>query len=92
MLYRALCRLRLDWRACSVQRLPARLVAPVSVLASSSLFVYLTHWQVYPHLEDRFPVAAVLASFAVGIACWWLCRPLLRGLGRRLHGAPGRRA
>ena len=25
-LYRALCRLRLDWRACSVQRLPARLV------------------------------------------------------------------
>ena len=26
MLYRALCRLRLDWRAWSVQRLPARLV------------------------------------------------------------------
>ncbi len=26
VLYRALCRLRLDWRACSVQRLPARLV------------------------------------------------------------------
>ena len=26
-------------------------------LASASLFIYLTHWQVYPHLEDDRPAA-----------------------------------
>ncbi len=67
-------------------RVPARLVTPVSVTASASLFVYLTHWQVYPHLEDVFPLGATLASFAVGIAAWWLSRPLLRRVGLALHG------
>jgi len=67
-------------------RVPARLVGPVSVVASASLFVYLTHWQVYPHLEDVFPLGATAASFAVGIGVWWLSRPLLRRLGRALHG------
>ena len=67
-------------------RVPSRLVAPISVTASASLFVYLTHWQVYPHLEDVLPLGATLASFAVGIAAWWLSRPALRRLGRALHG------
>jgi hypothetical protein len=67
-------------------RVPRRLVAPLSVLASSSLFVYLTHWQVYPHLEDVFPLGATLASFAVGIGYWWLARPGLRRLGTLLRG------
>jgi hypothetical protein len=67
-------------------RVPAWLVAPLSVTASASLFVYLTHWQVYPHLEDVFPLGATLTSFAVGIAVWWLSRPALRRLGRVLHG------
>lgn len=67
-------------------RVPARLVGPLSVTASASLFVYLTHWQVYPHLEDVFPLGAVVASFVVGIAAWWVSRPLLRRLGRRLRG------
>lgn len=40
------------------------------VLAGSSLYVYVTHWDVYPHLEDDYPLLAVLASFAVGIAYW----------------------
>jgi hypothetical protein len=67
-------------------RVPAWLVAPVSVTASASLFVYLTHWQVYPHLENVFPLGATLASFAVGIAAWWLSRPVLRRVGRTLNG------
>ncbi len=66
-------------------RVPARLVAVVSVLASSSLFVYLTHWQVYPHLEMDYPLLATAASFAVGIGYWWLVRPLVRRLGSSLH-------
>ncbi|HYO41259.1 MAG TPA: AMP-binding protein, partial [Nocardioidaceae bacterium] len=48
-------------------RFPRALLRPVTLLASSSLFVYLTHWQVYPHLEDGYPLLATLASFAVGI-------------------------
>jgi hypothetical protein len=49
-------------------RVPRPLLRPVTLVASSSLFVYLTHWQVYPHLEEDHPVLATLASFAVGIA------------------------
>lgn len=67
-------------------RLPRLLVPVVSLVASSSLFVYLTHWQVYPHLEDHYPVLATLASFAAGIAVWWVSRPATRALGRHLGG------
>ncbi len=49
--------------------LPSWAVSGVSVLASASLWIYLTHWQVYPPLEDiGYPVWAILASLAVGIA------------------------
>jgi len=68
---------------------PAALVRLVGVLASASLYIYLTHWQIYPHLEVDYPLAALLASLAVGIAYWLLCRraatwlrPVLR-LGQR---------
>ncbi|MDX3643190.1 AMP-binding protein [Streptomyces sp. MB09-02B] len=37
------------------------------VLASSSLYIYLTHFQVYPFLRDDLPVLALLASLAIGI-------------------------
>ncbi|WP_373684434.1 AMP-binding protein [Micromonospora thermarum] len=37
------------------------------VLAASSLYIYLTHWQVYPHLRD-LPLVALAASIALGIA------------------------
>jgi acyl-CoA synthetase (AMP-forming)/AMP-acid ligase II len=51
-------------------RMPAWSLPVFTVLAGSSLFVYLTHWQVYPLLEDDYPLAATLASFALGIAVW----------------------
>ena len=59
-----------------VARVPSsRLVNRVAgVLAGASLYVYVTHWQVYPHLEDRSPLLAVLASFAVGLAYWGAVR------------------
>ena len=70
----------LTWVA-TVQ-VPRLLGRAAGVLASSSLYVYLTHWQVYPHLEDRFPLLAVLASFTVGIGYWLLvtrvAAPLLK--------------
>lgn len=48
-----------------------RLLLPLTAtLASASLFIYLTHWQVYPHLEDRWPLGGLLASLAVGVLVW----------------------
>ncbi len=49
---------------------PRPLVPAAVTLAASSLFVYLTHWQVYPHLEMTHPWAATLLSFAAGVAVW----------------------
>ena len=42
------------------------------VLASAALYVYLTHWQVYPYLDDVSPLLAVVCSLAVGIGYWQL--------------------
>ncbi|RIQ21635.1 AMP-binding protein [Jiangella rhizosphaerae] len=69
---------------------PAQLQRMVSVLASSSLYVYLTHWQVYPHLDDIHPALAVAASLATGASVWWLAAratTLVSGLGARLGAA-----
>jgi acyl-CoA synthetase (AMP-forming)/AMP-acid ligase II len=62
------------WALVWVPRLPVptAMLPLVSTLAASSLFTYLTHWQVYPHLETDHPVLATLASFAVGVAAWRL--------------------
>ncbi|HEU4421235.1 MAG TPA: AMP-binding protein, partial [Pilimelia sp.] len=38
------------------------------VLAGASLYIYLTHWQVYPRLDGYPPLLALLASIAVGVA------------------------
>ena len=53
-----------SWPACSrwcgsVPGAGPGLVRPCGggVLASASLYIYLAHWQIYPHLEDRFPLA-----------------------------------
>ncbi|WP_436698919.1 AMP-binding protein [Nocardioides sp. BYT-33-1] len=51
---------------------PRPLVPPTGVLASASLYVYLTHWQVYPWFESRWPLGGLLASLAVGIVTWRL--------------------
>ncbi|HKE98818.1 MAG TPA: hypothetical protein VKG45_07800, partial [Actinomycetes bacterium] len=69
-------------------RLLSRLLG---TLAASSLYIYLTHWQVYQRL-DGAPLLGVAASLVVGIAYAALARhatALLSGLrshdlGRRL--------
>ena len=53
-------------------RLPRATTGLVGQLAGASLYIYLTHWQVYPHLEDRWPLGGLLASVVVGIAAWRL--------------------
>jgi acyl-coenzyme A synthetase/AMP-(fatty) acid ligase len=50
---------------------PAGVRRVVAVLASSSLYIYLTHWQVYPPLADM-PLLAVAASIGAGVLYWKL--------------------
>ena len=50
--------------------LPALLHRVVGMLASASLYVYVTHWVVFPDLKDNHPVLAVALSLAVGMAYW----------------------
>ena len=49
---------------------PRLLVGPAGVVASASLYVYLTHWQVYPWFETRWPLGGLLASLALGVLAW----------------------
>ncbi|MBC7677469.1 MAG: acyltransferase family protein, partial [Pseudorhodobacter sp.] len=49
-------------------RCPPLLRRLAGVLASSSLWIYLIQWQVYPRFEADWPWLGVLASLAVGIA------------------------
>jgi acyl-CoA synthetase (AMP-forming)/AMP-acid ligase II len=69
---------------------PARAVGALSAVASASLFVYVTHFVVYPHVMPVSSGLAVLASLAVGLAYWrawgWVCgvtSRLVRAVGAR---------
>ncbi len=59
-------------------RLPVLLSRLAGVLASASLYVYVSHWQVYPDLERVSPLLAVVASLVVGVAYWQLVTRLTR--------------
>ena len=76
------------WRG--TPRLPAPAAVLVRLVASASLWIYLTHWQVYPVLEDSgHPFLAIVASLVVGVAAWrtWL----VSAVGSRLGGRRSRR-
>ena len=69
--------------------LPAAVTVVLGLLASASLYIYLTHWQVYPHLEVDHPLLALLTSLGVGIATERLARPIARWAGARRQCAAG---
>jgi acyl-CoA synthetase (AMP-forming)/AMP-acid ligase II len=57
----------------SVARLPVprHLLNPMSLLASASLAIYLTHYAVFPYLQPQVPAAIVwVVCIAVGCAAW----------------------
>jgi len=64
---------------------PKAVTAALGIVASASLSIYLTHWQVYPHLEMDHPFLAVLSSLAVGLLYWRLTRRGMRMLAQRLR-------
>jgi len=72
-------------------RVPSWVSRAAGVLASASLYIYLAHWQVYPYLEDRFPLAGTLLALGAGIAFWWAASKAMPHVERRLV-ATGRAA
>ncbi|MGW9415354.1 AMP-binding protein [Arthrobacter cupressi] len=64
---------------------PVVLRRPLGLLASASLYIYLTHWLVYPLFAGTSPLLALVASLAAGVAYWALSMRLL-GLGERWLG------
>nr|MBA2464740.1 AMP-dependent synthetase [Nocardioidaceae bacterium] len=80
--------LLLVWlRAVQVPTWSAR---AAGVFASASLYIYLAHWQIYPHLEDRYPLAATLLSLAGGIVLWQVVSRATPYVERALSGRAGR--
>ncbi|WP_353813232.1 AMP-binding protein [Agromyces sp. SYSU T00266] len=69
---------------------PAALAGAVGTVASASMFVYLTHWQVYPGIEEWSPPLAIVASFAVGLAAWWAWGRATGWLGAKRRGDTAR--
>ncbi|MDF9278238.1 AMP-binding protein [Arthrobacter sp. EH-1B-1] len=57
-----------------VPRLPVPTVLQqlTVVLASASLYIYLVHWLVFPHLENLHPLVGVAASLVAGVLYWAL--------------------
>ncbi|MGA8846304.1 MAG: AMP-binding protein [Nocardioides sp.] len=67
---------------------PHVLAYPLRLLAASSLWIYLTHWFVYPPLEAAGrPGLALLASLAAGVLAHEIYRRAALSL-RRIRGGP----
>lgn len=64
-------------------RVPRWLPRLAGPLASGSLYIYLTHAQVYPPLREHSPVLALVASLAVGVATWRAIQPLQQRMEHR---------
>jgi acyl-CoA synthetase (AMP-forming)/AMP-acid ligase II len=54
------------------------------VLASASLYIYLTHWQVFPRLEGFSPLVRFAACIAAGVAIAWVVKEVSRQTRRAL--------
>lgn len=58
-------------------RVPRLVATVVGTVSAASLAIYVTQWQVYPHLEVDHPYLAVVASIAVGVVYHHLSRPVV---------------
>jgi len=71
---------------------PRGLQRLTGLLASSSLYIYLVHWLVYPPISEVSQALAVAASLCAGVAYWAVCSHIPRlltraiGYGRRRPG------
>ncbi|MGX5695031.1 AMP-binding protein [Agromyces soli] len=67
--------------------LPRAIVPVVATLAGASMFIYLTHWQVYPPFEQSAPWLGTLLSLAVGVVAWRLYAAASAGASRIVRAA-----
>ncbi len=58
-------------------RLPSAVSTAAGVLAGSSLYIYVTHWTIYPYLSDYHPLLAVFGSLLAGVVYWKMCTSLM---------------
>lgn len=70
---------------CPSIRLPRWTVPVVAALAGASLFVYLTHWQVYPPFEQDAPWVGTILSLLIGVLAWRAYSAASRRLRPRPH-------
>lgn len=77
--------LLLTWAPTVLVPGPIRKLA--GVLASASLYIYLVHWLVYPHIREYSGWLALVVSLLVGVGYWLLATRVLpatwHGLRRR---------
>lgn len=69
---------------------PRVLQRPATILAGASLYIYLTHWLVFPRLEAFHPSVAVGASILAGVLYWALVMRVLGAVRRRTERAHGK--
>ncbi|HSE10337.1 MAG TPA: AMP-binding protein [Nocardioidaceae bacterium] len=67
-------------------RVPALVARGLVALAGASLYIYLVHWQVYPHLEDRIPWLATVLSLLAGVLVWQAVERVTPTVVRRARG------
>jgi hypothetical protein len=53
------------------------------------LYIYLTHWQIYPYLERDHPLAALVASVGLGLLYWFAWSRATAGLSSRFVRSRG---
>ena len=68
---------------------PRPLVSLIGALAGSSLFVYLTQWQVYPPFEQTAPWLGTVLSLVVGWLVWQLYRLIATRAAPAFRGGIG---
>ena len=74
-------------------RVPTAAARVLAALAGASLYIYLVHGQVYPHLEHHIPWLATVLSLLAGVVLWQLVErvtPAVVRAARRLAGVPRR--
>jgi len=70
-------------------RMPPSIASAAGVLASASLWIYLTHWQVYPPLEESgHQIWGIAGSLAVGVMASVLWTKACKRLRADRHASP----
>lgn len=70
---------------------PRGLHRTTALLASASLYIYVTHWLVYPLFDPTDKALAVAASLAAGILYWAAATRAVASIERRLRSRRGYR-